>query len=43
MPRWQNLKPEVREPLFALLTQMLQQHLPARNATGEREVADEAR
>jgi hypothetical protein len=29
--------------LFALLSRMLQQHLPARAATDEREVADEFR
>jgi hypothetical protein len=42
MPQWPNLKPEVREPLFALLTRMLQQHLLAQNAAEEKEVTDES-
>ncbi len=43
MPCWQHLLPEVRQPVVALLTRMLQQHLPAANATAAREVADECR
>ena len=43
MPRWQHLTPEVRLPLVALLTRMLQQHLPGPDGTDAREVADEAR
>jgi hypothetical protein len=43
LPRWQLLTPEVRQPLFALLTQMIRQNLPARDATAAREVANECR
>ena len=43
IPQWLNLKPEVREPVIALLTRMLQHHLPAQNIADEREVADEPR
>lgn len=40
LPGWQQLTPEVRLPLLALLTRMIQHQLPA--AAG-REVADDSR
>ena len=42
-PRWQQLTPEVRQPLMDLLTRMLQQHLAAPNPSAESEVADDTR
>ncbi len=40
-PRWQHLTPEVQQPLFALLSRMIQQNLPARDAVAAREVSNE--
>jgi hypothetical protein len=42
-PRWQHLTPEVLQPLFALLSRMIQQNLPGRAASAAREVANECR
>ena len=41
LPRWQHLTPQVQQPMLAVLTRMLQQHLAA--ATNPREVANESR
>jgi hypothetical protein len=42
-PSWHYLTPEIQLHVLALLTQMLQEHLPAPNANAEREVANESR
>jgi hypothetical protein len=41
LPGWQQLTDEVRQPLVALLTQMLQQHLPVPKDADVREVTDD--
>jgi len=41
-PQWQQLTLEVRRPVVAALTQMIQQHLPVGNATAAKEVANES-
>jgi len=41
-PRWQHLTPAVQQTVLALLTRMLQQHLPAASATDPKEVADDS-
>ena len=43
MPRWQQLTADIRQPVVAVLTRMLQQHLATANPSDAREVADECR
>jgi hypothetical protein len=42
-PRWQQLTPELQQPLLALLTRMLQQHLSTACPDRAKGVADERR
>jgi hypothetical protein len=42
-PRWEQLPTTLQLALLAPLTRMLQQQLPAGDATAAKEVADEAR
>jgi len=43
LPRWHQLTTEIRQPVIALLTRMLHQHLPGPSVTDAKEVSDESR